>query len=109
MRRLCPMGDAPPGQPQAQLVGDRLSQPWAVQGRTPGVPAPSRGSLHARGRAPMTITAQDVADQLVARIKVKRDTLESLPKTPDFFESRAGIGGQIEGLTQALAMVRRIG
>lgn len=54
------------------------------------------------------ITAQDVADQLVARLKVKREALEYMPAIPTLALHRANLEGQIEAFTQALAMVRRI-
>ena len=54
------------------------------------------------------MTPQDVADQLVARLQVKRESLERLPKIPTLALQRANLEGQIEAFTQALAMVRRL-
>lgn len=57
----------------------------------------------------MTIpTAQDVADQLAARIRVKRESLASTPDIESLKTHRVALEGQIDGLTQALAMVRRL-
>lgn len=56
----------------------------------------------------MPVTPQDVSDQLSARIKLKRDNLSRLPDIPTLVEQRAKLAGEIEGLSQALAMVQRL-